>query len=261
MTEREPMPQVMFDFRQRPELEDAVFVEGLPGVGNIGKMVADYLVKKLDMTKAADIYSQFFPPQVLLDSNGLITQVKNELYFLKREDGRDLLFLVGDYQCLTPEGQYVIVDNLLRLGMDLGVTEVITLGGYGLGYPVEDPKVLGAATNEEMTERPRELGVIFGEGEEPSSGIVGASGLLLGMGKAMGLHGICLMGQTAGFMVDPNSSEEVLKVLMALLGLEFDHDDFKDEFDEAEELLERLKAIGAKPSEGSQNGNDVNYIA
>ena len=54
---------------------------------------------------------------------------------------------------------------------------------------------------------------------EPGAGIVGASGLLLGLGKLQGIEGGCLMGETSGYMVDPKSASVVLKSLQKLLGI------------------------------------------
>jgi hypothetical protein len=45
---------------------------------------------------------------------------------------------------------------------------------------------------------------LSGAGEnEPGGGIVGASGLLLGLGEMRGIKGVCLMGETPGYLVDP----------------------------------------------------------
>ena len=72
-----------------PVLEEPVLIEGLPGVGNVGKLAAEHLVEQLKATKFADIYSKYFPPQVLVDDEGLIRLVNNELYYSKGEgDGQ-----------------------------------------------------------------------------------------------------------------------------------------------------------------------------
>ena len=53
---------------------------------------------------------------------------------------------------------------------------------------------------------------------EPGGGIVGASGLLLGLGELRGIDAACLMGVTSGYLVDPKSAQAVLKVLCKILG-------------------------------------------
>ena len=45
----------------------------------------------------------------------------------------------------------------------------------------------------------KKYGAIFKK-NEPGGGIVGASGLLLGLGKLRGFQGACLMGETPGYL-------------------------------------------------------------
>ncbi|MEM2979035.1 MAG: proteasome assembly chaperone family protein, partial [Methanomassiliicoccales archaeon] len=206
-------------FYEDPVLENPILVEGLPGVGNVGKLAAEHLLEQLGAVKFAEIYSKFFPPQVLVDDEGLIRLVGNELYYSKGNSARpDLIILVGDYQGLTPEGQYELSDHILRIAKKYGVKKIFTLGGYGVGKMVEKPRVLGAATDKELVEEMKKYGVVFAKGE-PGSGIVGASGLLLGLGKIHGIRAVCLMGETSGYFVDPKGAEVVLRVLAKVLNV------------------------------------------
>ena len=62
-------------YLKQPEeigLEDPVFIEGLPGIGHVGKLVADHLVKVLDTVKVVEIYSHHFPPQEMVNEDGTI---------------------------------------------------------------------------------------------------------------------------------------------------------------------------------------------
>jgi len=61
-------------------LENPIMVEGLPGVGHVGKLVADHLVEELQAEKIIEIYSPHFPPQVMVKKDGTIRQVRNEIY-------------------------------------------------------------------------------------------------------------------------------------------------------------------------------------
>ncbi|MGD0817993.1 MAG: PAC2 family protein, partial [Methanomassiliicoccales archaeon] len=134
------MDNIKMIVTQMPVLEEPVLVEGLPGVGNVGKLAAEHLVEQLKATKFADIYSKYFPPQVLVDDEGLVRLVSNELFYSKGEGARpDLIILVGDYQGLSPEGQYELSDHVLTVMKGMGVKRVYTLGGYGVGKMLENP--------------------------------------------------------------------------------------------------------------------------
>jgi uncharacterized protein (TIGR00162 family) len=252
------MDNIVTIFNEKPELESPILIEGLPGVGNVGKLAAEHLVEQLKATKFADIYSKFFPPQVLLDDDGIIRLVSNEMYYCKGVEGRpDLMILIGDYQGLTPDGQYELSDHILNLAQEYNVSRVYTLGGYGVGKMVEKPRVLGAATDMDLVVEMKEKGVIFSKGE-PGSGIVGASGLLLGLGKVRGMKAVCLMGETSGYFVDPKGAEAVLRILTKLVGADVD-------FKALEEKAEQIEALTSKIKETDQSApeprrEDLGYI-
>ena len=220
-------------------LKDAILLEGLPGVGNVGKLAATHLIEELKAKKCMEIYSSHFPPQVLIDEEGIVNLVNNELYYYNgKGKERDLLFLVGEYQGMDSSGQYDLCQKLIDLVKEMGVTTIYTLGGYGLGKLVPEPRVLGAATSNEIVASFKKAGVEFIDGE-PGAGIVGASGLLLGLGKLKGIQGGCLMGETSGYMVDPKSASVVLKSLQKLLGVKIDISELEERAKRREIQLKR----------------------
>ena len=239
------------------KLKDAILLEGLPGVGNVGKLAAMHLIEELKAKKCMEIYSSHFPPQVLINGDGIVNLVNNELYYYKGKDKeRDLFFLVGEYQGMDSSGQYDLCQKLIDMVKDMGVTTIYTLGGYGLGKLVPDPRVLGAATSNDIVKLFKKAGVEFIDGE-PGAGIVGASGLLLGLGKLQGIHGGCLMGETSGYMVDPKSASVVLKSLQKLLGVSIDLSELEERAKQVDSITNQLKDIDTNDKEERP---DVNYI-
>lgn len=244
------MEDIVIRFYEKPKLKSPIFIEGLPGVGNVGKLAAEHLIDEINAKKFADIYSKYFPPQVIVDDEGLIKLVNNELYYYKAKDKgkKDLLFLVGDYQGLTPEGQYELSDFVLRIVKDYGVKQVFTLGGYGMGRMVSKPKVFGAATDEKLVEEMKKYGVVFAGGE-PGTGIVGASGLFLGLGKLYGMMSVCLMGETSGYFVDPKSAQAVLEVLTKILDMGIDFTALAAKAKQIDAITQKLREIQVKREE------------
>ena len=232
-------------------------MEGLPGVGNVGKLAAMHLIEELNAKKCTEIYSSHFPPQVLIDDEGIVNLVNNELYYHKgKGNERDLLFLVGEYQGIDSLGQYDLCQKIINLVKEIGVTTIYTLGGYGLGKLVPEPRVLGAATSKEVVDSFKEAGVEFVDGE-PGAGIVGASGLLLGLGKLQNIQGGCLMGETSGYMVDPKSASVVLKSLQKLLGVNINLSELEERAKQVDSITNQLKDIETNDKEDSP---DMNYI-
>lgn len=238
----------------KPRFKQPILIEGLPGVGNIGKLAADHLIDETGAKLLAIIYSKHLPPQVLVEDSGVIKQVSNELYYLKSPE---LLILSGDYQGLTPEGQYEIVDAILELSEKFGVKKIFTLGGYGVGRMVEKPRVLGAATSELLVKEMKSFGVVFPRGE-PGSGIIGASGLLLGLGRLRRMEGICLMGETAGYFADPNSARALLEILTKILGIKIDFSKLERKAKQIDVLTARMRELETR--EVARRKEELGYI-
>ena len=74
------------------DLTDPLLVEGLPGVGHVGKLAAEHLVSELDGEVVRRVYADEFPPQVTVDEDGL-TELTHATVSAVKTDGRDLLVL------------------------------------------------------------------------------------------------------------------------------------------------------------------------
>ncbi|HDR73544.1 MAG TPA: proteasome assembly chaperone family protein [Methanoculleus sp.] len=246
------MDDISIDFLRDENINGTTLIEGLPGIGQVGKLVAEHMIHEMDAEKIAEIHSIYFPPQVLIEKDGVARLVNNEIY---RCDGeRELLFLVGDYQSTSSEGHYLLSSFYLDIAEELGVRRVITLGGYGVGHLVDKPRVLAAVNHSRLHAGVAQAGAVFTQ-DEPGGGIIGASGLLLGMGALRGIEGICLMGETSGYLVDPKSAHSLLEVLCAILQTEVDTTRLLERAEEMEHLVEKLRT-----TEQAKSDEELNYI-
>ncbi|MBN1195039.1 MAG: proteasome assembly chaperone family protein [Methanomicrobiaceae archaeon] len=246
------MEPIRVNFLHTTDIESTLLIEGLPGVGQVGKLVAEHLIHELGAEKIAEIHSIYFPPQVLLDGEGVSRLVSNELY--RYGGDSPILFLVGDYQSTSGEGHYLLADEYLTIAEKLGVKRIYTLGGYGVGHLIDEPRVLGAINTPGLKEEVERAGAVFTR-EEPGGGIVGASGLLLGLGAFRGIEGICLMGETSGYLVDPKSAHSLITVLCRMTGIDVDTTTLQERAGEMEQLVERLRQM-----EERRNDEELNYI-
>jgi len=240
-------------------LDAPIMVEGLPGVGNVGKLATEHLVAEIGAKKFARIYSKYFPPQVLVEENGIARLVSNELFYHKKRPGEkhDLILLVGDYQGLTPEGQFGLSSAMIEIAKRYHVSKILTLGGFGVGHLVEEPRVLGAASDQKMVDELTAIGVTFTRGE-PGSGIVGASGLLLAFGQLSGIPSACLMGETSGYFVDPASARALLRKLMAILDVQIDLAKLDEKASQIDKITSKLKEL--EQVEEKATSDDLRYI-
>lgn len=245
------------------ELENPIFIEGLTGIGHIGRTVVSYLIDHLEAEKFAELISDHFPHWAIVDENKQLDILKNELYYLKNDDYRDMVLLVGDAQSLDPQGHYEIANLIIEFLDELGVKELITIGGYGTGEPVEEPDVYGVVTSEDVRNTYEKFDISF---DHSVGQIIGATGLLLGIGERYDMEGIALLGETPGFLVsDPKATESVLKVIEDMLDLELDYENLEEKIKESEEVIKKIKQIhdqvkNQQKSQQEDKSKDLGYI-
>ncbi len=198
-----------------PSLENPVFVQGLPGFGNVGKIAAHLLTKFASGKVFGELYSPSFPDYVAISSKGVCHLPRYEFYSAPMEQN-DFLIMTGDAQPSFDDvlAHYALCGETLDLVKKHHCSFIVTLGGVPLTE--EKAQVYVAATSPRLAREFMEKGaVIYSKGR-----IMGAAGLLLGLAKDEGLEGVCLLGSTAGFKADRGAGYAVFKFLMKALGNE-----------------------------------------
>ncbi|RLG72917.1 MAG: proteasome assembly chaperone family protein [Methanobacteriota archaeon] len=256
------MKETQITILERPKLRSPILIEGLPGQGQVGKLAVDHLIHELKAKRFAELYSPYFPPQVLVLEGGLLRPMRNEFYYVNLgEKGLDLVLLVGDFQGLVGTGQYEIAGRIIDFCVGLGVKRAYTLGGYGTGRMPKHPRVFGSATCEELVKEFMACGAVC---QEPGNSVVGASGLLLGLGKSRGIEGTCLLGETYGYIVDARAAQAVLEVLSRILGIEVDMGELEERAKRTEQLLAKMREEEQKKLERIQESlrghEEISYV-
>ncbi|MGQ9743723.1 MAG: proteasome assembly chaperone family protein [Candidatus Bathycorpusculaceae bacterium] len=227
----------------KADLNTPILVEGLPGLGLVGKIAIRYLIKNLKAVKFAHLYSPHFPYFVLVSKKGSVRLLRGSFYFWKNKGGKnDIILFTGDSQAQTIEGQYKISDRILDFAKKYNVKLIITIGGYRVEAK-EKPKVIAAATNAELLNDALKAGAIVSPMGSP---IVGTAGLILGLARFKKIPAICLLGETRGYLPDPKAAKSVLEVLRALLGIDLDLTGLDEEISKAEKMVLRLQKIEEK---------------
>ena len=234
---------------EMPKLNNPVFIEGLPGVGNVGRIAVGYLVEELKAVKFAELMSPHFMPFVLIHQSSAVHVLKNEFYYWKSKNPkqRDIIFLIGDSQSVDPVGHYNIVETILDFLEKLGVKDIITTAGLSVQTTEKKQKIIGAVSEPEVIKKYDKCGIDFDAGSKVGT-IIGASGLLLGLGKYRGMRGLCLLGETAGMpeIPDPKTAELILKVLVKIFNLKIDMSELQDKIKEMEKFMKKIENVQSK---------------
>jgi proteasome assembly chaperone (PAC2) family protein len=198
-----------------PALENPVFVQGLPGFGNVGRIAAHLLIKFSEAKPFAELYSPSFPDYVSISSKGIAHLPKYEFYSAPMEKN-NLVIMTGETQPSFDDvlAHYQVCAEIVDFAEKLGCHFIVTMGGVPL---TEDKtQVYVAATSPRLATEFMEKGaVIYSKGR-----IVGGTGLTLALAKERKLEGVCLLGTTTGFKADRGAGFRVFKFLMKALGKE-----------------------------------------
>ncbi len=262
--------EVTAEEKTLPQLKNPILIEGLPGIGNVGKITADFLIEELKAKKLYSFFSYKFPHSVFVNDKNLVEMPKLGIYYQQFGGGRkhDLLFLTGDIQPIDEESCYAFCDEVLKIAQQHKCAYVITTGGIGLQSIPEKSKVYCTSNDAKLLAEYVKKGMLT---EKDIFGVVGpifgVSGILLGLGKKRGIKGVSLLAETFGnpFYLGIKGAKEILQVLekkfnwgINMKKMSKDILEVEDQFlQKATEWMEEL----AQPQAGAQGKKkDVHYI-
>lgn len=269
-----------------PKLDNPIMVEGLPGIGNVGKIVVDFLVDEMKAKRLYEIRSLSFPHSAFVDENNVVEIPTVYIYYKKLGDAkknrsksgkkanartksgksRDILFLAGDIQPLEEEASYEFAYKILDMLKELGGKEIITLGGIGLQNIPEKPKVYCTGSSKQMIEKYTK-GVDVQDNLYGIVGpIIGATGLLTGLAREKDIGAACYLAETFHnpFYLGIKGGQKILEILNRKLELGIDMKKFGHEIEAVEkELMKRTKDLenaskAVRMRKG--RGEDTSYI-
>ncbi|MCL5008648.1 MAG: proteasome assembly chaperone family protein [Candidatus Marsarchaeota archaeon] len=248
--------KIYYDKKQK--LADPVLVVGLPGIGNVGSLVAEHIKNELDGKKFAVLYSPYFPHQAIMQSDGGLRLVSNRFYHCKGKKGRSILVLVGDTQPATTRGQYSVNERIIKFYKSIGGKTIITIGGYSAANQyVHNPKVYGVANSAGFKKELEGKGIIFGKA---AGSIYGAAGLIPAMAKRYGIKSACIMGETGLLEIDANAAKAVLAVLKDLLNIDIDFSNLDKIKKETEKIIKDIEEASKQQEGQYQSKDNLSYI-
>ena len=198
-----------------PTLDNPIFIQGLPGFGNVGRIAAHLLIKFFDAKPYAELYSPTFPDYVSISSKGIAHLPRYEFFYAPIEKN-NIIIMTGEIQPSFDDtvAHYDVCDSVLDFVEEMGCKFIVTMGGV----PITEDKTqvfIAASSSRLATEFMEKGGVIYSKGK-----IVGGTGLTLALAKERKIDGISLLGTTMGFKADKGAGILVFKFLMKALGKE-----------------------------------------
>lgn len=230
---------------KKPSLKNPILIEGLPGIGNVGKVVVDFIVEKMKAKKIYEFVSYQLPHSVFVNEKNLIEMPRIEIYYKKFKNKKhDLLLLAGDIQPIDEESCYAFTDKVLDVCKIHKAKEIVTIGGIGLQAIPKKPEIFCTGNNKEIIARYRKGTALNAKLYGIVGPIVGVTGLLLGLAERRKLPAIALLAETFGhpMYLGVKGAREVLKVLNKKLDLGINLKDLDKEIESLEkEMLKRTE--------------------
>ncbi len=244
-----------------PKLKNTILVEGLPGIGNVGKIATDFIIDNLKAKKFLRIYCYAFPHTVFINDENLVELPIIEMYY-KKGKKNDLILVSGDIQPIDEESCYEFCEETLNIFQKLNGKEIITLGGIGLQDIPVNPKVFCTANNKKILERYKKYKFLDTKIYGIVGPVVGVSGLLVGLAKEREIPAVSLLTETFGH---PNylgikSARETLKALDKILNLNLNLKQLDTEINEIEREFKKSLDMEKILTEKKVKPKDTTYI-
>lgn len=211
-----------------------MLVDGLPGRGLVGKLVADHLVGEFEMEYYAGIHCDGVPPMAAYRTNDSTVRPPIQLY---ADADRDLLALTSDVP-VSPSSAPKFADCITDWLAERSVTPIYLAG-------------LGGAVDPDDGARSRELyGLSTGDGDAllDEAGVVpprhagivtGPTGALLGRAGEVGLDGVGLLVESDGEFPDLDAARVVVdRGIEPITGVEIDTEPFVERATELSAVAE-----------------------
>jgi uncharacterized protein len=202
------------------------------------KELSKFLLRKIEFRKFASLYSSSLPPEVVIESDGLLRLHSNQFY--SHVGRRRIILLAGHGSPFDDQQQYA--HTVLSFAHKLGVKQVISVGARWSESPAPAGAPLrpvGFATDIAGTEELEGLGVTITK-SEPGPFF---ANLVVAMAEEYGMRGYKLGVDHGEPSPHPKSLIEIIGVLSKMLGLDID----------VNELAVRAKELereGPLPQEG-----------
>lgn len=258
-----------------PELTDKsvsinkpVLIEGLPGIGNVGKVTVDFLIDVLKAKKVLHFKSNDYPHTVFVNEQNLVELPTIEVYW-KAHNNSDVLLLAGDVQPLSEQSCYEFSNAVLDFFQQLKGRQVITLGGIALRHVPKNPQVFCTGTVKGIIDQ-------FSQGTKINQKlygivgpIIGVSGVLIGLAGQRSIPAVSLLAETYGhpLYLGVNGAREIITILNKKLKLNLNMEKLDKRINELDkEFTQRTKEMNALQAQRAfarlrgKIGKDVSYI-
>jgi proteasome assembly chaperone (PAC2) family protein len=203
---------MMNNFRvlYNPPLDSAMFVVGLPGLADAGRIAARLLIDFVNAKLFAEYYSSRFHDNVVIEDSGVCRLPRYEFHE-SCSCQPNIVVLSGDAAIAEeePKAHYEVFNQIVNFALKLKSRCIVVLDGI---RPVaeEENAVYGAATKRVLARKLENGGAkLFKKNQ-----LQGYSGMVLGLSSLHGIDGLGIFSATTALMPDRDAALNIFKFLV-----------------------------------------------
>ncbi len=248
---------------QTVKTKKPILIQGLPGIGNVGKIAVEFMIENLNAQRIYDITGSHFPGAVFINEQELVELPRISVYYKKMKNN-ELFFLNGDVQPQNETACYTLSETILDLAHKHHVKEIISLGGMGLPTIPETPQVYYAGTNQTILKKYKTTHArsVYGA----VGPIMGMAGMLVGIAKERNIPGVILLAETLAHpsYLGVKGARELIHTINTKLNLKINISELDKEIKVLErtmkEKVAKAQHLAATKEETPAKGDHASYI-
>ncbi len=241
-------------------VEEGLAIAGFPGMGLVGKIGVDYLIKKLGGKLVANFFCTGFPAHLLVKSNGVATLIKVDVFYA--EHGNLKMFLVtSDAQPAEDRYQNELSYEIVRFLKERGVSTLVAGAAYVTEYIVDNRRVFVAGSENILRKFVSRANAVPLDG-----GVVsGMNGVIVGWAQVEGMDAACVLGETWKSiveleLVDYGAAKKVLEAVQRVFGFSLEMSELDAEAQRIEnEIRSRLEVFARGSEREKERGEPRSY--
>lgn len=172
-----------------PNISKPIMIAAMQDMGNVGKIVIDFINKNLHTRKFRTASSPF--PSYVIDNGGYI-DIPEEKWNYRYSENL-ILFGDGASQPQSKSDVHKLCQDVIEVSKKYQVKMIYTVGGFHTDRIFgKKPKTYATTTSQTLTKQLDSLNIDF---TPQKSFITGFNGLILGYAKTNGFQGIGLYGE------------------------------------------------------------------
>ncbi|MEM0371412.1 MAG: PAC2 family protein [Ignisphaera sp.] len=190
---------ILEKLRNVPQNSNTVAIAGFPGMGFVGKTVAEHIKNYLNAEVIARIYGYGFPAHLISNDKGEADVLNIEISFAEINN-LGILVITGEMQPISDQGQHSLGRFIASKLGGFGVRELITAAAFVSEAITHTRRVYVVGNDIETIKKYVDKGAV------PLSGgvISGLNGIMVGWARQFNIKAVCLLGETWRSIVEMN---------------------------------------------------------